>query len=80
MTLKRITLARIVVGIGLGVAIGAAPLATGANQQSCVDLGSSTQCQTPGHVQIQNFPPGQSSGASGFGPFFTYGRGHREGP
>ena len=67
-------------GYWFGVAIGAAPLATAANQQSCAELGSSTQCQTPGNVQIQNFPPGQPSGARGFGRFFPYDRGDREGP
>jgi hypothetical protein len=78
MNLNRITLTHIAAGIGVAAAIGAAPIAAAANQQSCVNLGVSTQCQTPGNVQIS--PPIPSSGTSSggaYGPFFFYDRGGR---
>jgi hypothetical protein len=58
------------------VAIAAAPSAMAANQQSCVDLGGATQCQTPGNVQINSDTPAANAGGySSYGPFFTYDRG-----
>ncbi|MCW2649916.1 MAG: hypothetical protein JWR32_892 [Mycobacterium sp.] len=61
-------------------AIVAAPVAA-ANQQSCVaSAGGSTQCQSPGNVQIKTNLPPQSAGArapyigSTYGPFFSYNR------
>jgi hypothetical protein len=61
-------------------AIAAAPVAA-ANPQSCVNSGGSTQCQTPGNVQINTAPPVVSAGPSSpyfgstYGPFFYYSRG-----
>lgn len=59
-------------------AIAAAPAAA-ADPMSCVSAGGSTQCQTPGNVQINTTPPLQSAGAFGpyyfgntYGPFFSY--------
>jgi hypothetical protein len=42
-------------------AIAAAPVAA-ANPQSCVNSGGSTQCQSPGNVQINTAPPVVSAG------------------
>jgi hypothetical protein len=72
-----ITLAHLLAGMGVAAAIVAAPLAAAAaHDEVCLDLGSSTQCQTPGNVQIQNIPAAQQPGGS-YGPFFTYDRGGR---
>lgn len=60
-----------------GAATTAAPTAAAASQQSCIDLGGSTECQTPGNSQI--YTPAQSSSGpqSAYGPFFSYDRGGR---
>jgi hypothetical protein len=57
-------------------AIAAAPVAA-ADQQSCVS--GSTQCQTPGNVQINTSSPQFAGGftpyiGSTYGPFFSYNR------
>lgn len=70
-----ITLAQLLAGMGVAAAIVAAPLAA-AHDEVCLDLGSSTQCQTPGNVQLQNTSPAQQPAGS-YGPFFTYDRGGR---
>jgi hypothetical protein len=78
MKLNTSAIAQIVAGIGAAAAIGAAPVAAAATHQTCINLGTSTQCQTPGRVQISS--PVQSSGApsgSTYGPFFTYDGGGR---
>ncbi|MCW2649084.1 MAG: hypothetical protein QOE41_2825 [Mycobacterium sp.] len=60
-------------------AIAAAPVAA-ANPQSCVSVGGSKQCQTPGNVQINSSLPPQSAASvnppigSTYGPFFSYNR------
>ena len=52
------------------IAIGAAPIAAAApgpiQQQSCTQIGSGTECQSPGNVQIDDSPPPVSN-------FDTYG-------
>jgi hypothetical protein len=59
-------------------AIAAAPTAAAAAQQTCVTSGSSTQCQSPGNVQINSSIPAPYGGPfSIYGPFFTLGDGHR---
>jgi hypothetical protein len=83
--LNKITIAYIVAGIGAAIAVGTAPVAAAASVPSCVNLGNSTQRQTPGNVQITDgYTNIQSSGASpslrgpgAYGPFFTYDRGGR---
>jgi hypothetical protein len=78
MKLNRITIIQIAAGIGVGLPSGPRPVAAAASQQTCVNLGASTQCQTPGNVQFS--PPVPSSGAfsgSVYGPFFFYDRSGR---
>lgn len=82
MKLNKVATAQIIAGIGVAVAVGAAPAAAAAVAQPlCVATGGSTQCQTPGNVQITTGQPGsvgaQFGGLSSYGPFFTYDRGGR---
>ena len=71
---NRIPIAQIVAGFGVAVAIGAAPVAAAANQQSCVGVSGSIQCQTPGNVQIMDSPVARVPGD--YGHYFEHDRGH----
>jgi hypothetical protein len=56
------------------LAIAAAPAAaaaTGESQQSCVTLGTSTKCQSPGDVEINSSIPAPPAGPwAVYGPFW----------
>ena len=60
------------------VAFAAAPSAVAASADPCFNAGASTQCQTPGNVQIDTGQPNVAANVgSVYGPFFNYDRGHR---
>jgi hypothetical protein len=53
------------------IAIAGAPPAAAASQQSCVVLGTSTKCQTPGEVEINSSIPAPNPGPwAVYGPFW----------
>jgi hypothetical protein len=81
MRIKLNYLTPLLVAGAAAAAIAAAPTAAAAaDPQSCSYTGSgfsNNQCQTPGNVQINDSPPPVQAGMGGYGPFFTYDRGHR---
>jgi len=61
------------------LAITAAPIAAAApapGQQSCIDSGSGTECQSPGNVQIYASPPVVNYDPYGYDGFLLGGFGN----
>ena len=63
----------------VAVAISAAPTAAAASaplQQSCTEIASGSECESPGNVQINDTPPPMNFGPYGADPFLLGGFGY----
>jgi hypothetical protein len=60
---------RYLLAAGAVAAMLGSPTAMAADTQNCTDLGASTtQCSSPGNVQINDSPPAQDFGGAGVYP------------
>jgi len=79
MRIKLTYLTPVLVAGAAAVAITAAPIAAAAPtpmQQSCVNSGAGTECQSPGNVEINDSPPPVSYDPYGYDGFLLGGYGY----